>query len=175
MIAWRNLLRNKGYSFINIGGLATGMTVAMLIGLWMYDELSFNKQFDNHNRIAQVMQNQTFDGEVETWYGQAMQLAPELRSSYGKHFKYIVRSSYPRSLILSTGEKHLTKTGNYMEPQAPDMLTLTMLKGTRQGLNDPSSILLSSSVARALFGDKDPMNQVLKINNKLNVKSNGCV
>jgi putative ABC transport system permease protein len=173
MIAWRNLLKNKGYSFINIGGLATGMTVAMLIGLWMYDELSFNKQFDNHNRIAQVMQNQTFNGEVETWYGQAMQLAPELRSSYGKHFKYIVRSSYPRSLILSTGEKHLTKTGNYMEPQAPDMLTLTMLKGTRQGLNDPSSILLSSSVARALFGDKDPMNQVLKINNKLNVKVTG--
>ena len=54
--AWRNLVKNKGYSSINIGGLAVGMTVAMLIGLWIYDEVSFDKSFKNHKRIAQIMQ-----------------------------------------------------------------------------------------------------------------------
>ena len=53
-IGWRKLLRNKGYSLINIGGLAIGMTVAMFIGLWIYDELSFNKYHKNYNHIAQV-------------------------------------------------------------------------------------------------------------------------
>jgi len=61
--AWRNLLRNKVSSFINIGGLAIGMAVAILIGLWIYDELSFNKDFKHYDRIAQVLQNNTMNGE----------------------------------------------------------------------------------------------------------------
>src|SRR5260370_8900382 len=51
-IGWRNILRNKGYSFINIGGLAIGMSVAILIGLWVYDELSFDKYHSNYDRIV---------------------------------------------------------------------------------------------------------------------------
>lgn len=57
-IVWRNLKHNKGYSAINIGGLALGMAVALIIGLWISDELSFNKQFDNYDRVAKVMQHQ---------------------------------------------------------------------------------------------------------------------
>ena len=53
-IAWRNLARNTTYSAINIGGLAVGMTVAMLIGLWIYDELSYNNSHENYGRIAQA-------------------------------------------------------------------------------------------------------------------------
>ena len=62
-IAWRNLIKSKGYSAINIGGLAVGMAVAMLIAFWIYDELSYNKFHKNYDRIAQVMQHQTFNGE----------------------------------------------------------------------------------------------------------------
>ncbi|HTB23805.1 MAG TPA: hypothetical protein VK711_00480, partial [Puia sp.] len=53
-IAWRNLIKNKGYSAINIGGLAVGIAVALLIGLWVYDELSYNLSFKNYHHIAQV-------------------------------------------------------------------------------------------------------------------------
>jgi putative ABC transport system permease protein len=63
-IAFRNLMRNWAYSFINISGLATGMAVALLIGLWIWDELSFNAYFQNHQRLAQVMLNQTDGGET---------------------------------------------------------------------------------------------------------------
>ena len=65
-VAWRNLVRNKAHTFINVTGLAVGMAVAMLIGLWIWDELSFNKGFQNYNRIAAVMQHQTFNGDVGT-------------------------------------------------------------------------------------------------------------
>ena len=61
-IAWRNLIKNKGYSAINIGGLAVGMAVAMLIALWIFDELTYDKWHKNYDRIAQVMQHQTFNG-----------------------------------------------------------------------------------------------------------------
>ena len=61
-IAWRNIIKNKIYSIINILGLATGMAVAMIIGLWIYDEVSANKNFKNYDTIYQVMMHQTFDG-----------------------------------------------------------------------------------------------------------------
>jgi hypothetical protein len=64
--AWRNLLKNKAHSLINISGLSIGMAVAILIGLWIYDELSFDRHFANYNRIAQVIQNVTNNGEVQT-------------------------------------------------------------------------------------------------------------
>ncbi len=62
-IAWRNLLKSKTYSFINILGLAAGMAVAMIIGLWISDELSANRQFKNYDTVYQVMMHQTFDGK----------------------------------------------------------------------------------------------------------------
>ena len=65
-IAWRNLLKSKTYSFINIAGLAAGMAVAMIIGLWISDEVSANRQFKNYESIYQVMMHQTFDGKRGT-------------------------------------------------------------------------------------------------------------
>ena len=65
-VAWRNLVKAKGYSAINIGGLAVGMAVAMLIGLWVYDELSYDKYHKNYDRIAQVMQHASFNGQKES-------------------------------------------------------------------------------------------------------------
>src|SRR4029079_9632367 len=87
--AWRNLGKSKMHSFINIAGLSIGMAVAIMIGLWIYDEVSFNKNFKNYNRIAQVIQNVTNNGEVQTWRQMPYPLAAELRSNYGSDFKHI--------------------------------------------------------------------------------------
>lgn len=172
-IAWRNLVKNKVYSFINIGGLAVGMTVAMLIGLWVWNEWSFNRHHENYERFAAVMQNQTYEGEVETSSSQSLQLGPELRDNYGSYFKHVVMSSFSQSPILSFEEKVLTKTGYFMEADAPEMLSLNMLRGTRAGLQNSHSILLSESTAYALFGDGDPMGEIVKIDKQFGVKVTG--
>ena len=65
-IAWRNLLKNKTSSFISISGLAVGMAVAMLFGLWIYDELSFNRYHKNYDRIVKVMDHQGMHGQNNT-------------------------------------------------------------------------------------------------------------
>ena len=63
-VALPNLVKNKVYSFINIFGLAVGMSIAMLIGLWVWDELSFNQYHQNYGRIAQVMIKETDEGKI---------------------------------------------------------------------------------------------------------------
>ncbi|MDB5139004.1 MAG: transporter permease [Mucilaginibacter sp.] len=168
-IAWRNLIKNKMHSFINIAGLSVGMAVAMLIGLWIYDELSFNKNFQNYGRIAVVMQHQTFNGDVSTQTSIPYLMGEELRKSYGNDFKYVVMSSWTNDHILTFGEKKITKSGNYFEPQITDMLSLKMLKGTRSALHDNHAIILSKETAQALFGSSDPMNKRIKIDNKFDV------
>ncbi|MFN8348359.1 MAG: ABC transporter permease [Spirosomataceae bacterium] len=172
-VALRNLLKHKGYSFINIFGLATGMAVAMLIGLWVWDELSYNKYHKNYDRIAKVMQSATFNGEFGTGGHMPLPLGNELRTVYGTDFTHVIMSSWTNEHILAYGDKKFTKTGNYLSPEAPDVFSLNMLKGTRKGLKDPSSVLLSASVASALFGDTDPIGKIVKIDNKLNVKVTG--
>src|ERR1700712_2796311 len=91
---WRNLVKNKVYSFINIGGLAVGMAVAMLIGLWVYDEISYDKYHQNYDRIAQVMQNTTQNGEIGTGTSVPPMMAEEIRNNYGSDFKYVTQASW---------------------------------------------------------------------------------
>ncbi|RYC69181.1 ABC transporter permease [Spirosoma sordidisoli] len=172
-IAWRNLAKNKAFSVINIGGLSVGMTVAMLIGLWMYDELTFNTYYQHYGRIAKVMQSATVNGDFGAGEYMPLPLAKTLQTDFADDFERVVLSSWTREHILAYGDKKFTKTGNYVSPEAPDLLSLTMTKGTRAGLTDPASVLLAASVATALFGDADPLGKVVKIDNKLNVKVMG--
>jgi len=172
-IAWRNLTKSKGYSAINIGGLAVGMAVAMMIGLWVYDELTFDKYHKNYDRIAQVMQHANFNGKIETQTANPALMGPELRNKFGSDFKYVVQSSWTGSHLLSVGNKHITKVGNFFEPDAPEMLTLKMLKGTRAGLKDPYSIMLSASAAKSVFGDEEPINKTIKFDRNFDLKVTG--
>lgn len=172
-IAWRNLLKSKGYSAINIGGLAVGMAVAMLIGLWVHDELSFDKYHKNYDRIAQVMQHANYNGKVETQVANPALMGPELRSKYGSDFKYVVQSSWTGGHLLTVGDKHISKVGIFFEADAPEMLTLKMRKGTRAGLKDPYSIMLSASAAEAIFGKDDPMDKTIKFDRTYDVKVTG--
>lgn len=172
-LAWRNLLKNKGYSLINISGLAVGMAVAILIGLWIHDELAFDTYHKNYNRIAQVLQNQDFDGVTQTMNYIPYPLGDALRTKYGSEFKYVVMASMSGEHFLALDEKALTKTGMYMEPDAPAMLSLNMIRGTERALADPSSILISQSVSTAFFGDADPLGKTLAIDNKIPAKVAG--
>lgn len=167
------MLRNRTSSFINISGLAVGMAVAMLIGMWIWDELSFNKTFPNYTKIAQVMTNMNYNGGINTDYNTSPPYGNELKSIYGNDFKYVLMTSRALKVVLSSGEKNLMKEGYYFEPGITDMLSLKMLKGTRAGLKDPSSILLSESVAKSFFGDADPMGKTMKIDNNVNVMVTG--
>lgn len=173
-IAWRNLLKSKAYSAINIVGLASGMAVAILIGLWIWDELSFDTYHKNHDTLAQVMTTQTFNGETGTGQAVAMPLGNELRTKYGSDFKNVSMASWNFGHILAVGDKKISAQGMWVEPVFPDMFSLKAVKGNvTSGLNDPSSILLSASVAKALFNNDNPINKIVKLDNKESYKVTG--
>lgn len=172
-IVFRNLIKQKGYSFINIAGLATGMAVAILIGLWIWDELSYDKYHKKYNRIAQVWQHVVYNGNVGSQMANPALMGEEIRNNFGSDFKYVLQASWNNTHILASGEKKFNKDGYYFEPQVTEMLSLKMIKGTRDGLKEPYSILLSASTAKAYFGEVDPMNQVIRIDNKYDVKVTG--
>ncbi|MBB3842059.1 ABC-type antimicrobial peptide transport system permease subunit [Runella defluvii] len=172
-VAFRNLTKNAGYSAINIGGLAVGMAVAMMIGLWIYDELSYDKYHQHYDRLAQVMQHQTFNGNKGTGNAIPMPLEAELRTKYGTDFKHLAMATWQGDRILTYGETKITRPGNYIDVDMPRMLSLKMLKGNHDGLKELNSVLLSASTAKSLFGTSDPMGKLMRIDNKLDVKVTG--
>ncbi|WP_183578402.1 ABC transporter permease [Mucilaginibacter sp. X5P1] len=161
-VAWRNLIKNKASSFINIGGLAVGMTVALLIGIWIAGELSFDQYHENYNRLAQVMQNKTFNGTVTTQVATSLPVEEMLRRDFASNFKHTGVTFWTGSHILTTGEKKVALSGTYVTPEIPEMFTLKMIRGSRNSLNGASSILLSRSAAVALFGHTDPLGKVIR-------------
>jgi len=173
LTAWRNLIKGKGYSLINIGGLSVGMAVAILIGLWIYDEVVYDKYHKNYDRIAQVMQHQTYNGEIGTQTANPAVMGEEIRRLYGNDFKHVLQSSWNFDHAFTYGDKILLIPGSYFEPGVSDMLTLKMQSGSKNGLADMNSILLSQSSARALFGNENPLGKMLKVDNAVNVKVTG--
>ena len=173
-IAWRNVWRNKIYSFINIFGLATGMAVVILIALWIWDECTFDRYHKNHDQIAQVMT--TFidnDGKMNTNPAVCMPIGDELRNKYGSDFKNIAMASWNFGHVLAIGEKKIVEKGMWVDANFPAMFSIKMIRGNINALSDPSSVIMSASLAKTLFGTSDPVNKMLKLDNKESYKVAG--
>lgn len=161
-MGWRNLLRHKGYSFINIGGLAAGLAVAMLIGLWVYDELSYDTYHKNYNRIARVWVNHNFNGHISSQWSQPYPLASELRTQFSD-FEYTSVASWSYNHFLQRNDNRFSKEGMFVEDAFPKMMSLKMLRGSLDALKEPRSIILTESLATAFFGDEDPIGKDLTL------------
>jgi len=172
-IAWRNLKKNRIYSFINIAGLATGMAVALLIGLWIWDELSFDSYFPNHKKLAEIMIRQQMKDELGTDNSIQVQLGYTLKSKYNDLFKRVAMASWNDEHLISAGDKKIPGAGMWAEQDFAPMFGLQIVKGSDDGLKDPSSILIDESIAKALFGNGDPINKVVKIDDDLSLKVAG--
>jgi putative ABC transport system permease protein len=162
--ACRNLVKSKGHSLINIAGLSIGMAVAMLIGFWIYDEVSFNRAFPNHDRIGQLWQFVSFTSEKTSFNSLPIPLAQELRAKY-PDFRY-VSLSVNRNEVLGVDDKKISVEGNFTEPDFASIVSLQMISGDRRALKDPHSILISESLAKNLFGKANPINKIISINGK---------
>lgn len=172
-VAFRNLSRNKIYSFINIGGLAAGLTVAMLIGLWVYDELTFNEHHENKSSIAQVMRTGETSVDVITTPYLPYALVEELEAKYKETFKQILPTNGVNPIALSKGETVLSRNGMFIGSGAPEVFSIDMVKGGWSALKDPHSIILSETTAQIYFGDEDPMGKMMRLGDSEDVTVTG--
>ncbi len=173
-VAWRYLRKGKSFSVINIAGLATGMAVAMIIGLWIYDEVSANRNYKNYDSIYQVMMHQTFDGRRGTQEALPYPIGEELKSKYSD-FKGIAMCDWGQPHSLMYGEKKISKTGHFIGEDAVKMFSLNILSGDKNPLHDPYSIVLTKPVADILFGKEDPIGRIIKLDNQTNLKVTAVV
>jgi putative ABC transport system permease protein len=174
-IAWRNLFRNKGFSFTNILGLTIGITCAMLILLWVQNELTYDKFHKNYDNVYQVIANRNFNNQMFTDRSMAMPLASELEKSLPK-IKHAVVTTYQQEHILAQGENKIKKKGYVVGDHFFDVFTWDFVKGNAAiALKEPNSIVLTESGAKAFFGNDDPINKVLKMDNNLDLKVTAIV
>ena len=156
-------------------GLTIGMTCSILILLWVNDELSYNKSQENYDQIYQIMANRKFNGQVFTDGSMVLPLAQSIEQEVPQ-VKYAVATSYPETSNFSYGEVKLKKTGFSVSPHFFDLFTVDFLEGNAaSALENPSSIILTTSAAKALFGNQDPINKTVRINNNQNAKVTGVV
>ncbi|HXB35355.1 MAG TPA: FtsX-like permease family protein [Puia sp.] len=173
-IAWRQWRASLSYSLINLGGLTAGLTIALLIGLWIADELSFDHYFPNHSRIVKLMRTTPSDAGLVTSDLQAPPLVAELKANHSSLFRHlaIVWPNFPHA--LSAGGTKLIAEGQWAQPEWSAILCLHMIRGSRNALDDPSSTLIDRSTAIALFGEKtDPVGRTIRVDNSVNVKVAG--
>jgi putative ABC transport system permease protein len=163
---FRNLWKNKTYSFLNIFGFAVGITCAALIFLWIEDEVSFNHNFAKRDYLYHVMQNEKSDAGISTNGSTPGPLAAALKAD----IPGIVNSgrlSWAMDELVELGDKSIKENGMYADPSVLSMYSLPFIYGKPDNaLNDPNSVVISETMSKKFFSDTNPVGKVLKMNIK---------
>jgi len=165
VIAFRNILRNKLFSFVNIIGLAFGMSSALLIFLWVNDELLVNRFHSNVDRIYSVMENQKYsDGRLYTFSSTPGPMAPFIKEKYPEIEK-ASRFTWEVSNLFAYNEKAFYESGRYADQDFLQMFSFALEAGDGESaLKEPNSIVISQSMAAKYFGEDDPLGKALTMN-----------
>ena len=163
--ALRNLWKTKGYSFLNIFGLAVGIAAASLIFLWVESQLGYNDNFANKKNIYVVKSKQTYDGATYVFESTpgpfAQSVAKEIPG-----IKHAVRMSWNSPMLFSVGDNNIFQTGVYADGSIADVLSLDFLEGDRNTAFDQvNNIVLSETAAHKLFGNRPALGKTVKTNN----------
>lgn len=174
-IAFRTLLKNKGYSFLNIFGLAIGITCASLIFLWVEDEVSFNSDFEKQDQVYYVPTNQQYEGEWRTFYSTPGPLAQALKDEIPGVIRATRSSSMER--LFSVGDNAINRTGRYADQDFLEIFSLKFIEGNiEDAFSNPEAIVLTKSTADELFGsDEQILGKVVKMSNKDNYLVSGVI
>jgi len=176
--AWRNMRGNKVYSALNIVGLATGMAVALLIGLWVFNQLSYDRFLPHYQQAYAVKVNYADPQEgTRTQNYLPLPLAGVLRTTI-PGIKYVAETDFAdfSGHDFIVGDKKMLVDGGTVAPDFLHIFQYPLVKGNVNSvLNDPFSIVLDESTAKALFGDADPINKTIRVDNQYTVKVTGVM
>lgn len=175
LVAVRNLTRSKFYSFINITGLSVGITCSILILLWVYDETSFDTFHPKANRLYQLWVNAQFDGKIHSWRSVPLPTYEALKTA-DSNISSVTVTDWGGDHLLTVDEQRLMKKGYYASEEFLEMFEFPLIYGdAAQVMDDPRSIIITESTAKALFGDEDPINKIIRVDNAEDLKVTGIL
>lgn len=177
-IAYRNLMRHKVFSLINIAGLALGMTCTLLILLWVRDELSINKFHKDIDNLYRVMEVQSYPGADNlTVDATPAPLAEALEREMPEVIHAVRSTTWDWKQLFAYGDKVLKVNGRYADPEFFEVFTFPLLYGdAKTVLAQPNSVVISETVVRQFFNSpEEAMGKLFKINNATSYKVTGVM
>jgi putative ABC transport system permease protein len=174
-IALRNLWKNKGYTLINVGGLAIGLASCMLLLLYVAYEWGFDKQFTNYENTYVVYNNEAANGKVFSFPATPGRMADEVRAKI-PGVRSVTRMFYPQDRLISLKQNSFKKLCTFADPEFLQIFDYKVLKGNPATfLKSPQSVILTETLAKSLFGNEDPLNKTLKLDNTEELKVEGVI
>ncbi|MFT4015713.1 MAG: ABC transporter permease [Agriterribacter sp.] len=173
--AWRNITRTIGYSTLNVAGLAIGMAVALMIGLWVYDQYSFDRFLPGHQSVYRVQRNYNSNGDTLTFQTTSLKLAEALHTQIPE-IEYVAESDWAGNHGLIAGDKKLYVSGAIAGPDIFKIFQYSFIEGNADNaFKDPYSIVLTASLAKSLFGNENAMNKTVRFDNANDLKITGII
>jgi len=176
LVTFRNLRKSGFYSFINISGLAIGITCSILILLWVADEASFDKLHPKADRLYQVWANAHFDGKINSWTSVPLPTADAMKPANANIVRSAVTDWGGDHLLAVSEDKRMNKRGFNVGEEFLEMFQFPLIAGNaEQVLDDAANIVITKSTAKALFGDGDAMGKIIRIDNQYDLKVAGIL
>ncbi|QIL41143.1 FtsX-like permease family protein [Pedobacter sp. HDW13] len=174
-IALRNLWRNKGFTLINLGGLAIGLASCMILLLYVAYEYGYDKQFTDYDKTYVLYNNQKTATETFSFMAFPGKLKDEI-SEKVPGVAQVSRLSYPEETLLSYNQNNFKKSAVFGDPGFLRMFDYKVLKGNKNTfLQSTDGVILSETLAKNLFGNEDPLNKTVKLDNKENLRVEGVI
>jgi putative ABC transport system permease protein len=175
LVTLRNLRKNSTYSFINIAGLSIGITCSLLILLWVFDELSYDRFMPKANRVYQVWVNSSFDGKVSSWNSLPLPTYQALKSE-NSNIVNTTATDWGGDHLFTVGDTRVRKRAYYAGEEFLTMFEFPLIAGNAaQVLSDPYTVVITESTAKALFGNDEPIGKLVKLDNKTELKVSGVL
>lgn len=175
-IAWRNVLKYKGFSLINTGGLALGMASCLLLMLYVSYHLTFDQQFKDVDRVYIVQNNQPGEGKIYTFSSTPRLAATFIKTEIPEVAEAVRVVDYGGMGLLTYNNQHLKKAGMFADDGLFNVLSYPFIKGNPQtALKSPDAIVITESLAKALFKNTDPINKIITRNNQKPLTVTGVI
>ncbi|MFI5155837.1 MAG: ABC transporter permease [Chitinophagales bacterium] len=169
-IALRNMFRQPGFSILNLSGLAIGMASAILILLWIQNEVSFDRFHKKGDRLYEVwsMDNKPVDGQIRAYTSSPEIMAPALKQDFTE-FEEVIRVGWNQTLLFGIGDKSIKANGIVVDTAFLKMFSFPLLQGNpNTALKDPNSLVVTQKMAIKLFGTPEAIGKTVKIDNDAN-------
>lgn len=162
--AFRSFRRHKSSFLINVIGLSIGMACSILIFLWVFDELAHDRFHADVDQIYQVMEHQTYSGDIMTTRSTPGILTPALKEEVPE-FRYVSTHTWNMDFLFTKGDKSFKENGLYARPDFFHILSIPLIQGNRDELlSKPKSVAISKQLAEKYFGSENPVGESITIN-----------
>lgn len=174
-IAFRNIIRKKTYSLINILGLSIGMACCLLIFLFVQQELSYDRFHENVDQIYRMEMQMKLDIGDKHYTIIHSDIAPAIKNEFPEVSNAVRLSS--QSLVISSNKEKKFKTKSiFVDPDFFDVFTFPLLRGEKTTiLTEPNTVVITEALSKKYFGDTNPLDEIIRYNKSLDLRVTGVI